>query len=44
VHARVVGLDGDERGSWHAKAGWFRALANGTIAETDFSTLVLRTV
>lgn len=34
----------DQRGTWRADEGWFHALANGNISETDFSTLVLSTI
>lgn len=34
----------ERRGSWRAKEGWFHALANGNLSETDFSTLVLSTL
>lgn len=44
VHGWVFDEDGTERGSWHADAGWFHALAEGYISETDFSTLVLSTI
>lgn len=44
VHGWVFDVDGGERGSWHAKEGWFHALAEGYLTETDFSTLVLTTI
>lgn len=39
--------DGDERttaGHYEVREGWFRALDDGHISETDFSTLVLSTL
>lgn len=44
VHGWVEDVDGGERGSWHAKEGWFHALAEGYLTETDFSTLVLASI
>jgi len=44
VHGWVSDEDGTERGTWHAEEGWFHALAEGYISETDFSTLVLSTI
>lgn len=43
VHAWAFDFDGQFCGHWRAKAGWFRALDDGHISETDFSTLVLST-
>jgi hypothetical protein len=43
VHCWVFNTDGGFHGEWEARAGWFRALGNGNISETDFSTLVLST-
>lgn len=40
-----AGDDGrEQRGTWRAEPGWFRALANGNLSETDFSTLVVSTI
>jgi len=39
----VFGTEGGFRGRWAIKAGWLRALDNGNLTETDFSTLVLST-
>jgi len=36
--------DREQRGTWRAEKGWFHALEDGTISETDFSTLVLSTI
>jgi hypothetical protein len=48
VHGWVYDLDRSEgakpRGHWEAREGWFHALAEGDLSETDFSTLVLSTV
>lgn len=44
IHGWVTDLDGEERGSWRAEAGWMRALENGNLSETDFSQLVLTTI
>ncbi|MFB6172641.1 MAG: hypothetical protein ABEJ23_08920 [Haloarculaceae archaeon] len=41
-----AGSEGDRerRGTWRAEAGWFHALSEGYLSETDFSTLVLSTI
>lgn len=44
VHGWVFDDDHEERGHWVAREGWFRALANRNISETDFSTLVISTI
>lgn len=44
VHGWVFDTDGNERGSWHAKAGWFEALERDLISETDFSTLLISSI
>lgn len=43
VHCWVFDTDGGFHGEWTAHAGWFRALDDSYISETDFSTLVLST-
>jgi hypothetical protein len=43
VHFWVFDTDGGFHGEWKLSSGWLRALDNGTISETDFSTLVLST-
>ena len=36
--------DRDPRGRWETREGWFHALEEGYLSETDFSALVLSTV
>ncbi len=43
VHAWVFSLDGAFVGEWEVRGGWLRALENGNVSETDFSTLVRST-
>lgn len=38
------GATREPRCSWRADEGWFHALAEGYLSETDFSTLVLSTI
>ncbi|MUV86989.1 hypothetical protein GJ631_10530 [Natronomonas sp. CBA1123] len=42
-HFWAFDTDGGFHGEWELRAGWLRALDNGNISETDFSTLVLST-
>jgi len=44
VRGVATDLDGEQLGSWHAEAAWFRDLAADEITETEFSQRVLETV
>ena len=44
IEATVTDLEGEPVGTWHAEAGWLRALADDDLTEVEFSSRALDTI